>query len=172
MEEFKALEDILKIDEKHVLLSQITHTIIDLNRLHSELSKVTLNSSAPNEIKSQFNVARNMALYTYFFYALAPEVHMKTFSVIEHALRLRSGLSGKPMLRKLLGLAIENGWLSDKGFRHIESPCPDNSYCKSLHSIIPDMRNNYAHGTDTLMPDFFLHITVCADLINQLFPNK
>src|ERR1700752_5047991 len=91
MEEFKELQELTKIDEAHVLIGQLTGSVPDLSRLHTSVSSVTMHSGVPEEIRSQFNVARNMALYQYFFYALAPEVQLKTYAIIEYALRLKAG---------------------------------------------------------------------------------
>ena len=83
MEDFKTLDDVIKIDEKHILLSKVTGGLLSLEKLHKVLSEIVLNENVPDKIKGQFNVARNMALYTYYFYALAPEVQHKTYTIIE-----------------------------------------------------------------------------------------
>src|SRR5467141_1534588 len=82
-------------------------------RLHAYVSSITMHSGVPEEIRSQFNVARNMALYQYFFYALAPEVQLKTYTIIEYALRLRAGTGKKLMLKDLIEKANREGWISD-----------------------------------------------------------
>ncbi len=169
MEEFKDLNEILEIDKKHDLLGQLTGFKINLNHLHEELSSIELNREIPEELVGQFNVARNMALYTYFFYALAPEVQLKTYTVIEHALRLKAKPKKRMMLQQLLTLAVKEQWITDKGFHHIKSPSPENEYCKSLIKIIPSLRNSKAHGSTMLVPDCVHHIKSCADFLNQLF---
>ena len=171
MEEFKQLSEVCKIDEKHVLLSKVSGGILSLELLHKVLSEIELNSSVPDKIKGQFNVARNMALYTYYFYALAPEVQHKTYTVIEYALKIKANTSKKLMLKRLLTMAVENKWISDSGFRHIDSPDENNSYCKSLINVLPNLRNGAAHGQSLLLPDCIGHIEKCADFINQLFPD-
>lgn len=71
VESFKGLGEIAEIDERHLLLGQITGGILDLGRLHAVLADIDLKEVVPLEIRGQFNVARNMALYTYFCYSLA-----------------------------------------------------------------------------------------------------
>jgi hypothetical protein len=170
MEELKRLEQLQEIDERHALLSQVTGRLLDPSLLHSAVSKIELNETAPDDIKSQFNVARNMALYSYFCYSFAPEVQAKTFVIIEHALRLREGSGNYFGLKKLLKISVNNGWITDTGFRHLNNPGNANSYSKSLIEIISMMRNEFAHGTNILVPDCLTHLSVCADFINQLYP--
>lgn len=107
-----------------------------------------------------------MALYQCFFYALAPEVQLKNYTIIEFALKIRAGSKGDRLtLHHLVKLAVTEGWISDKGFRHIATPQPDNPYCNTLITV----RNEVAHGSDQLTPDCIGHIEKCADFINQLF---
>ncbi|WP_133012725.1 hypothetical protein [Marinomonas flavescens] len=172
MEKFKSLEELTQIDHKHHLLGSISGTIPDLEQIHEYLSKEVLNEEVPDEIKGQFNVAKNMALYTYFFYALAPEVHLKTYTIIEHALRLKVQPKKHVGLRILLSKAVEEGWICDAGFRHIDKNESGNGWCKSMVDIIPNMRNSKAHGSTILVPDCLHHISVCTDFCNQLFPSN
>lgn len=169
MEEFKKLSKIMKIDEKHILLSKVTGGLLDIELLHRALSEIELNDNVPEEVKGQFNVARNMALYTYYFYALAPEVQHKTYTVIEYALKIKANTDKKLMLNKLLTKAVEEKWIIDSGFRHINNPDKENSYCRSLIDTLPKLRNAAAHGESLLLPDCVGHIEKCADFVNQLF---
>jgi hypothetical protein len=115
MENFKSIDDLLLMDEKHRFMGLLCGSIPSLEKMHAVLKNENLNIEAPEEIKSQFNVAKNMAMYSYFFYALAPEVHLKTYTLIEHALRLKSKSKGEVMLSGLLKLALKKGWIKDSG---------------------------------------------------------
>lgn len=170
METFKSYAEIQRIDQAHVLLEQITGYIVSLPRLHAALSEIELHGGVPQDVHGQFNVARNMALYTYFHYALAPEVQMKTYTVIELALRYRFPNMASRTLAPLLQKSIAQGLLKDSGFRHLRTIDPENSYSRSLVQVLPALRNSSAHGSTNLTPDCVGHIEKCADLINQLFP--
>ncbi len=170
MEQFKSIEELTQIDRKHLTLSTLTGQVIDLEKLHAALAAETLNEEVPDELKGQFNIAKNMALYTYYFYALAPEVHLKTYTVIEHALRLRVQPKGHMGLRKLLAKAVKDGWICDAGFRHLETTEPGNEWCQKMVDVIPSMRNSKAHGSTMLVPDCLHYISTCADFLNQLYP--
>lgn len=172
MEQLKSLEELTKMDEKHRLMGAFCGVVPNLEKMHDLLSKEHLNSNVPDEIKGQFNVARNMALYSYFFYALAPEVHLKTYTVIEYALKLKVRPRKHMMLGKLLDIALQEGWISDGGFRHIKNTSPDNDWCKAMLKGIANLRNSQAHGSSMLVGDCIDQISVCADFINQLFPEN
>jgi hypothetical protein len=157
------------IDKQHLFLQKMGGKEIDLLSHHATLAAIQLNSSVPQIIRGQFNIAKNMALYSYFFYSLGSEVQLKACSVIEHALRVKANRP-ELMLRQLLTLANEKNWLSDSGFRQLEAPEPKNGYCKSLERVLPHLRNESAHGVPPLVWDCIAHIERCADLVNQLFP--
>ena len=172
MEKFKTLDELTKIDHKHLLMGQVFGSVLDLEMLHENLSKEVLNDEVPDEIKGQFNVARNMALFTYYLYALAPEVHLKTYTVIEHALRLKIQPQSRMSLAKMINHAVAQRWICDAGFRYLDTDEPGNEWCKSMVDIISKMRNLKAHGSSMLVPDCFLQVCVCTDFLNQLFPSN
>lgn len=170
MEEFKSLEELTEMDEKHKLMGAICGSVPSLEKMHKYLSQELLNDEVPDEIKGQFNVAKNMALYSYYFYALSPEVHLKTYTIIEHALRLKVNPKKRMMFKALINHAVLQRWINDSGFRHIENPSPNNEWCKSMVEVMPSLRNSKAHGSSMLIGDCLHHISSCADFVNQLFP--
>ncbi|MBW0169668.1 MAG: hypothetical protein KXJ61_05510 [Hydrogenophaga sp.] len=169
MEQFKTFDEITTVDEAHRALSSVTGFLISLPKLHAKLGSIELHEGVPEGVRGQFNVARNMALYYFFHYAMAPEVQMKTYAVIELALKQRFPESVGKSLAWLLKKAVNAGLLKDSGFRHLDDPSPANPYCKSLLVVLPTLRNESAHGSTFLTPDCVGHIEKCADLINQLF---
>ena len=168
MEQYKKYEDITDIDERHILLGQMTGQMLTLKKLHEYVNKIEMHSAVPARIVGQFNVARNMALYTFFCYSLAPEVQMKSYSVIEMALREYYSNDTKTAFKNLLRKAVDTGILRDKGFRNA-SDDHDNPYCRSLIDVLPSLRNESAHGTSLLDHNCVSHLEICADLVNQLF---
>jgi len=107
---------------------------------------------------------------SHYFYALAPEVHLKTYTVIEHALRVKVKPQKRMMFKALINHAVSQRWIKDSGFRHLENPSPDNEWCKSMVEVMPSLRNSKAHGSSMLVGDCMHHISSCADFVNQLFP--
>ncbi len=168
MDSFKRFDEILCIDKQHLFLQKMGGNEIELASHHQKIAAIELHSGVPQTIRGQFNIARNMALYSFFFYSLGAEVQLKASSVIEYALRIKSNRP-ELMLRQLLTLANEKNWLRDSGFRHAKEPSDSNKYCASLVRILPQQRNESAHGVPPLVWDCVSHIERCADLVNQLF---
>ena len=168
MDSFKPFHEIMCIDKQHLFLTKMGGKKIDLASHHQSISCIKLHTGVPQTVRGQFDIARNMAVYFFFFYSLGSELQLKTYSVIEHALRIKANRQDL-MLRQLLVLANDKNWLRDSGFRHIEEPDPGNSYCASLVKTLPQLRNESAHGVPPLVWDCIGHIEKCADLVNQLF---
>ena len=147
MEEFIEFEEITKPDPRHRLIDQITGTSLTLEGLYKAISNIELIKTVPEELQSQFNVTRNLAVYTWFSYSLDPVVQMKTYILIEHALRLKDNTS-EWRFPRLIKKAINKGWIRDSGFSHIvENPEDKIEYCRKLIDVLPELRNSAAHGT-------------------------
>ena len=67
---------------------------IDLRSHHQHISSIELHLGVPQVLRGQFNIARNMALYSFFFYSLGSEVQLKAYSVIQHALHIKANKPG------------------------------------------------------------------------------
>lgn len=169
MESFKKFDEIMKMDDRHQELGMITGSLIDIEILHKAVGSIEVNESVPDSIKGQFNVLRNLSLYTYFCYSLAPEVHMKSYSVMEMALRAFYSNDEKTHLKALVRKEVDSKVITDSGFRHVPDD-PENPYSKQFVDIFPKLRNNSAHGTAMLVPHFIGHVERCADFVNQLYP--
>jgi hypothetical protein len=164
----KSFEEIMCIDKQHLFLQKMGAKEIDLSSHHQNISSIELHSGVPQTLRGQFNIARNMALYSFFFYSLGSEVQLKAYNVIEHALRIKANRP-ELMLRWLLALANDKNWLLDSGFRHVKDSSQSNASCQSLTIILSQQRNESAHGVPPLVWDCISHIERCADLVNQLF---
>jgi hypothetical protein len=82
LEQFKPLSEVTKPDTRHALLDEVTGTQFSLEGLHHALRQLALCLEVPEEIHSQFNVARNLALYTWFSYSLDPVVQLKSYILL------------------------------------------------------------------------------------------
>ena len=49
-------------------------------------------------------------------------------------------------------------------------PAMIREYCDVLVRMIPQLRNDLAHGSSFLWEKGASHVRICAELINQLFP--
>jgi hypothetical protein len=176
MEQLKKFEDITQPDRRNnhlvVLNLEGGQKKYGLEDLYQEVNSISLNEEVPEDIRSQFNVARNLALYTWFCYPFHNIADMKAFSTLEMSLKIRIDDPKVRGLCKLIKKAIDKGLIKDRHFSHIkgqvtnpESIC----YVEQLPEIIPDLRNDVAHGSTMLYPSSIMNLRICADFINQLF---
>ena len=169
MEEFKSLEFLCRVDERHELVAVQTDTSLGLGQRHALVGAITVHAGVPSELRSQFNVARNLAVYQHFCYGFAPVVQLLTYTIIEFGLRIRAG-DRRTGLKGLLRRAVDEGWIADAGFRRAAASAVDIQYCRQLIELLPSLRNEAAHGSNQMTPYVLDHLAICADFVNQLFP--
>jgi len=168
LEEFINLEEVTEPDERHGLIGQVTGCPYSLEILYKEIEPIILSQTVPEGIRSQFNVTKNLALYTWFSYSLSPVVDLKTYINIEYALKLRLR-DEKTAFGNLIGKAVDEGLINDAGFRHIDVGGDPQEYSKRLVELLPRLRNRAAHGSKELHFNCVDTLRICADFINQLF---
>lgn len=169
MEEFIKFEEIIEPDGRHELIDQLTGARLTLESLYQTLDGIKLLKSVPEELQSQFNVTKNLAIYTWYSYSLDPVAQLKTYILIEHALKIRFERDNWPF-PKLIKKAISRGWVKDSAFSHIEAdPKDDTKYVRSMIEVLPNLRNSAAHGSNGLHQNAVRYIQICADWINQIF---
>lgn len=177
MEEFKLLDNLEEPDERN-----FCWTVIDpftgvcrsptLDDIYNSVSEISLDGTVPEDVRSQFNVAKNIAVYTWYCYSFHQVCQMKAYSTVEFALKQRLGKSVP--FPKLITKAINMGLIKDSGFSHLKKPTNEASldYSRTLIEIMPSLRNGLAHGSTTLRPGAVKTLRICAEFINQLYRNK
>lgn len=176
MEELIKLGDLGKPDWRNQVYSVINIETgdsrpYDIDDLYYSVEAVTLSNNVPEDIISQFNVARNLAIYSWHSYPFNQVSELKSYSCVEMALRSRVG-KHKYGFRGQIKKAVHLGLIRDEGFSNIEnSHHSNNSYSESLKDIIPNLRNGLAHGSTTLHSGAVSTLQWSADFINQLFDN-
>ena len=60
---------------------------LELKDFYFEIESIKINDEAPEQIRSQFNIARNLAIYTWFCYPFHQISEMKAFSTVDYALK-------------------------------------------------------------------------------------
>ena len=160
MEELKKLSEINSPDSRttgFVMVNRETgqkrpFCICDL---HGEVELIKLDETVPEEVRSQFNVARNLCLYSWYCYAFHNVACFKAYSTIELALRIRLGKPEEAIcnLRPMLDEALVKGFIMDK----------------SLPETIPYLRNLAAHGSPMNAPWAVPMLRECAEVLNQIF---
>ena len=178
MEHFTELDQIKNPDERNlffVLVNEETGESrgISLEDIHYSVSQIELVEAVPDSIRSQFNIAKNLAVYSWFSYPFHQISEMKAFSSVEDALKCVLG-KHKHGFKGLLKKAVCLGLLRDGGFSHIPKPenPASNEYSQTLPEIMPRLRNNLAHGSTTLQPGSITNLRICSEVINQLYENE
>jgi hypothetical protein len=138
--------------------------------LYNDVSSIELSSAVPAEVRSQFDVARNAYLYSWFVYDFTVLAEQHSYVALEMALRHRAkseGLSNNKTLKPYLLLAIKHGWLRKQ---ELEIPGASGSRPMSFLTELPGLRDRLAHGKLHLSPEFTLMMMrKCAELINKLY---
>ena len=176
METLKKLEEINKPDTRNTHFVIINHETgekrsLSLEDFYKTVELIKLHERVPDNVRSQFNVARNLAIYTWFCYAFHQISELKAYSTLEMALRIKLD-KGKVGLKKLLIEAVESGLIKDRGFRNVKNSLKNpnsTEYVKRLPELMPRFRNELAHGSTMLNNSAFFNLQICADFINQLF---
>ena len=161
--------------------------------IHHELV-VSLALDPPVQIivHSEFDVARNLLLYTWFESSFMHPAELQAFASLELGLRLRlcgwEHLRDGPGLRKLLRQALNRGLIRDEhicpyprltGFgqawsqeQGVDAPEFEavRSYVDVLCEEIPAVRNRLAHGHAGWAGTAFATLSTCRDLLNRLAP--
>jgi hypothetical protein len=150
MEEFKSLDQLTKMDPRYAL-NNGNDSVLSLQKMHQVLAEETLNNHVADQIKDQFNIIKNMALYSFFCHSLTAEVQFKCYSLIEYALKLKIQPKKPMMLKALLEHALNQSWISDSGFRHIQQASSDNQGCKLMINQIPSLRSLNELGSNVQM---------------------
>lgn len=175
VEEFKSFDTLLEPDERWKYFAfhdpeSNNHKPYTLDDRYSSIEKIRLNKNIPEDVQSQFNVAKMLCIYSWLYYPFHQVAELKAFSTLEMALRIRFPEFKK--LSRLLSYAVDKGFITDKGFSNITLKSSDPiNYSKQLPELISSMRNDLAHGTTTLHPGSLFTLNNCAEILNQLFPD-
>lgn len=146
--------------------------------LHDAVSAFSLHAGVPDDIAQHFETIKNVYLYSWFIYRFQPVAELQSLACLEFALRerlaneIRTGkVRGKrPGLYSLMKYAIEKQMVKNDGFaRWVQAEDPDWDLLASLQKALPEIRNNYAHGSKNLMPTALDIIELVCEFINQIF---
>lgn len=162
MESLKPLEEICQPDVRYrnrVDLDLMTETVSEttIQTLYSLIEPIRLNENVPAEVRSHFEIARNLALYSWFVYSFNVVAAMQAYASLEMALKQKTGKS-RIKFKKTLERVYESRQLAS-GFG---PPV-------ALSEAISHLRNDLAHGNSTMHGQGVAVLAMCAKLINELF---
>ncbi|MDH5572969.1 MAG: hypothetical protein OEY89_14490 [Gammaproteobacteria bacterium] len=178
MDEFTKFTEIFEPDDRnsnYVITDKNTgeSRYLTFNDIYERIKDIELDEIVPDSIRSQFNIAKNLAVYSWFEYSFHQISEMKAFSTTEDALKCVLGKNKKGFCG-LLKKAVNMGLIKDRGFYHIPKPEDSESieYSQKLPKLMSNFRNNLAHGGTTIYPSAIHNLLVCRDIINQLYLNR
>jgi hypothetical protein len=196
METLKKFDEICTSDPRHDSFCKINMQTgafgkFCLEDFYKRAGAAQLHDGVPEIIRSHFETARNLIIYSWFYYPFNITAELCAYTSVEFALRIKNGPDPqKPPFKWLLQKAVQEKWITDDGFRHIkarkervreynqhmppelqltQSSLVD-EYCQTLTEVFPFLRNGLAHGCSMLHEHGASTVQSCADLINQLFP--
>ena len=159
---------------------------ITIEDMYSRVKGITLHDGVPEDVRTHFATALNLAAYSWFYYPFNVTARLHGYISIEYALRMRFPSQSKPAAFKMLvQRAVKEGLVRDKGFSSYREPDishlppeiqerfvlpePD-AYVNALIENIPALRNSLAHGVQMLDMHGTQSVRVSAEFINQLWP--
>ena len=190
MEELKHFDEIHERDSRHhhFVIPTEGFRKISLIDIYNEVADIKLHDDVPDKIRSHFEMARNLLVYSWFHYPFHMAAWLYALISVEYALREKIGRSDMKF-RDMLKRAVKEKWIAAQGFSHIQTRIENRkefgeelfgpiegdmfkNYCDSLCESIPDFRNELAHSSTILFPGTSQHVRICGELINQLFEKR
>jgi hypothetical protein len=141
--------------------------------LHAMIEPIQLSDAVPEEIRREFDTARNAFVYSWFVYEFTTLTELAGYTVLELALRRRldpapPNTTKSPGLSRLLQQATDKGYLKRSDFE-VPSPSGNGGVACQL-DFLPLPRNHVAHGNIHLLPQGALEsLRLCRDVIDKLY---
>jgi len=163
MEKLKPREEVLSPDVRYLNRVNLDHSNgvvseMTIDTIYEELEQIQLNPTVPESVRSHFEIARNLAVYSWFVYSFNVVAAMQAFASLEMAVKEKTG-DKKGSLKSQLDKVF-------KGRQFVSGFAPP----VDLSKAISWLRNDLAHGSPTLHGQGLTFLRTCAELINELFP--
>lgn len=172
MQKLKQLNELGEPDVVNTLWVRPDGTKLTIKEYYGWAEQITLHEGVPENVRSQFNVALNVWIYSWYVYAFHQVAEMKAFSVAELALKEKLNNPRLKGFRNHLNEAIDQGFFSKDAFIYSngrQNRMPEEEYIGTLPDFLCGFRNRHAHEGTSLHPGSLQIIGTCADIINQLF---
>jgi hypothetical protein len=162
MEKLKPLDEICQPDVRYrnrVDLDHSTGIITDttVESIYRRIEPIQLNENVPEDVRNHFEIARNLALYSWFVYSFNVVAAMQAYSSLEMALKRKTGKE-RISLKKTLAQALKGRKLATGLGLPID-----------ISDAVAYLRNDLAHGNSTMHGQGIDALDLCAKLINELF---
>lgn len=172
MEQLKPFDEIKEPDDRNLYFAVVdgkgVARRLTLEDVHAHVASIVLHDGVPEEVRSHFAQAQNLALYSWFHYQFNVTAQLMGFISVEFALKRRT--NSKASFKRLIEQAVANGWITDDGFAIAKlRENPTGNYVDVLFEVMPKLRNDLAHGAHVLHNNAISSLRICAEFINQLF---
>ena len=155
---------------------------LKLHHIYEKIENINLHHNVHEDVQSQFNIAKNIYVYSWYCYPFSNVAELKAISTLEFALRIQLNRK-RYALKKLLDYAIENDYLIDSSIYEKERQWQEDDLefgdkpikidykerTKFTAKLLCSHRNDLAHGSNTLTTPSSRIFEITADFINQLY---
>src|SRR6266404_3995847 len=110
IEKLKSLDDVSQPDDRYRNRVDLDHstgriTETTIESIYRLIEPIRLNEKVPDDVRSHFEIARNLALYSWFVYSFNVVAAMQAYSCLEMALKQKVGKK-RISLKKTLAQAF------------------------------------------------------------------
>ncbi|MFN0178267.1 MAG: hypothetical protein ACKVZ0_05670 [Gemmatimonadales bacterium] len=156
--------------------------------MHTWLAAFGLHSGVPEEVRIQYDLARNLYLYSWHVYGFLSVAQFQSVATIELALRHRMKEHPRqraPTFKPLIMEALAEGLLTPEsltsqvpqmqgaiGWVVDASPSAAPERVDATIELLTLLRNDVAHGNRLLLPDAFMVLRIAKSVIGDLYPSQ
>ncbi|AWP23810.1 hypothetical protein C4901_11110 [Acidiferrobacter sp. SPIII_3] len=145
-------------------------TVGTVEDYYTALKALVLVDSVPEDIRKQFDIARDLMLYGWFVYEFYTVASQQALACLEFGLREACQIVNRGVnpCGKRKGLRCYLEWVEKRGL------IPKGKYHENISQFMAYLRNSAAHGSDTLL-NYALAmpgLELVADLLNDVFSAK
>jgi hypothetical protein len=126
-DEFKPLNEMLLSDVRQTFWVKIqpdgSTREFRFDDLHKRVAELVLNSTVPEDVRTSFDTARNLYLYSWFVYRFLTVAELQAYAAFEYALGKRievENIGHIHGLKRRFDFAIQKGWLRADGVRRYQ----------------------------------------------------
>ena len=187
-DQFRSLSQMLLTDQRNLDAPRLFYgQPFSIEEYRERINKFSLPRKCPTDIRTQFDIARNLYLYAWHVYRFTSPAQAQAYATLEFALRTRLKELGikfnekRSGLRGLMNLALGAGLIRNGDFPHARHSPQGNKidldgtdFCKIVIDAASTFRNSYAHGGTTLLTldQSLMALDTASAVIRQLYGGR
>lgn len=159
METLKRFDEICQPDSRQLHRYNVDEStgavsVTKLEDIYGMVEGIRLGENVSEMVRSHFEVARNLVVYSWFVYSFNVVAALWAFASLEMAVKEKTS-DHRTGFKNQLDRVFNGRQLADG---------------LSLSTAITKLRNDLAHGSATVHNQGLATLRVCSELINELFP--